>query len=66
MASAFAVVIGSSAIVFISKYVSLTAIFCGMGTFAIMVGFLLIFGVKDVIRLKKQDTFLRKSQLKSA
>jgi hypothetical protein len=48
----FAVVFGSSVVVYLSLYLNLLTIFAGMGAFSLVVGVLMIFGIKDVIRLK--------------
>ena len=66
MTAALAVVFGSSVVIQISRYVDLKWVFIVMGSFSIMVGFFMIFGIKDVIKIKKQESLLRKSQIASA
>ena len=47
-----AVIIGTTVIMEISKYVDLLWIFMGMGLYSIAIALFLIFGIKDVITEK--------------
>jgi hypothetical protein len=47
----------------LSEKFDLLYIFSGMGAFSIFVGIILIFGIKDVILLKKRRAQVRRSAL---
>ena len=48
-------IVATPVIFAISKQVSLYWIFTGMGTFCILVGILMIFGVRDILMMRKKQ-----------
>ena len=46
---AIAEIFGSTVLITLSKHIDIKWIFIGMGSFSIIIGLLLIFGIKDVV-----------------
>jgi hypothetical protein len=58
MIGGLASIFGTTVIFEISKHVTLYWVFTGMGIFVVLVALLMIFGVRDIILLKKKQLLL--------
>jgi hypothetical protein len=61
--SALAIIVGSTGLIQLSRSVDLLYIYWGIGSLTLFIGLFLIFGIRDVIALKKKQALLRKSGL---